>query len=378
MYSFRRMSGDAADLGDSIDVLAGSVIVGGFDGVELPTDIAARIELGHLAGVTLFRRNIVDVRQVRALCVSLTAAAPHGSPPLISIDQEGGRVARLREGVTVMPPMRVLGTIDDTDLTRRAARVVARELAALGVNVDFAPVCDVDSNPANPIIGDRAFGRDAALVSRHVVAWIEGMRDENVMGCAKHFPGHGDTETDSHLELPRITHDRARLDAVELPPFRAAMAAGVASVMSAHVLFDALDATVPATLSRAVMTGLLRDDVGAGSDAVIFSDDLHMKAVADRYGVEDSAVRAIDAGCDGLLICTDPDSQERARLALVAKARSDEAFRARLADAAARVTRMRRKSPPKPRASDEALGEVLACEAHRAVADEIRRRAASP
>lgn len=366
------MTFEAREDGESLDVIAGSVIVGGFDGVELPTAIAGRLAKGHLAGVTLFRRNITDVRQVRALCTALVNAS--ALSPIISIDQEGGRVARLREGVTQMPAMRVLGAIDDVDLTRRAARVVATELSALGVNLDFAPVCDVDSNPANPIIGDRAFGRDAATVSRHVTAWIEGMREARVMGCAKHFPGHGDTETDSHLELPRIRHDRARLDAVELPPFRAAVAAGVASIMSAHVLFDALDAETPATLSRAVMTGLLRDDVAAGSDAVIFSDDLHMKAVADRYGVEDSAVRAIDAGCDGLLICTDPDSQERAREALVAKARADERFAKRLRDAAARVTRMRRSCPATPVATDEELGRVLEVAEHRAVADEIRRR----
>ncbi len=366
------MTSRAGSQGDREDLLAGAVIVGGFDGAELPPEIAGRLARGHLAGVTLFRRNVTDVRQVRALCAALAASSE--LPPVVSIDQEGGRVARLREGVTPMPAMRVLGAIDDPSLTRRAAAEVGRELAALGVTLDFAPVCDVDSNPANPIIGDRSFGRTADVVIRHAVAFVEGLRDEGVMGCAKHFPGHGDTETDSHLELPRIRHDRARLDAVELPPFRAALAAGVASVMSAHVLFDALDPAVPATLSPAVMKGLLRDDVAAGSDAVIFSDDLHMKAVADRYPVEESAVLAIAAGCDALLVCTDPDSQERARLALAARARDDAAFAARLGDAHDRVTRMRRRCTPRP-ADDGALMKVLGCEAHRAVLDEIRARA---
>lgn len=360
----------------SLDTLAGSVIVGGFDGTALPHEISERLARGHLAGVTLFRRNIVDVRQVRALNASLVAACGEQLPPIISIDQEGGRVARLREGVAKVPPMRALGTLDDPSLTRRVAAMVARELAALGVNLNFAPVCDVDSNPANPIIGDRAFGCDAATVIRHVVPWIEGMRDERVMGCAKHFPGHGDTAHDSHLELPRIAHDRARLDAVELPPFRAAFAAGVESVMSAHVLFEALDPDVPATLSRAVMTGLLRDDVAKGSDAVIFSDDLHMKAVADRWGVEASAVAAIAAGCDGLLVCTDPDSQERARLALAARAREDRAFEARLRDASARMGRMRSRFAPSPVESDAALERVLGRVDHRALCDELASRAA--
>mgnify|MGYP000849797366 CR=1 FL=1 len=356
------------------DRLAGSVIVGGFEGTTVPTELRDRLARGLLAGVTLFRRNITDVFQVRALCASLAASAPADAPCVISIDQEGGRVARLREGVTLLPPMRTLGAIDDPALTRRAALAVGRELAALGINLDFAPVCDVDSNPANPIIGDRAFGRDAETVSRHVVAFVEGLDDARVLGCAKHFPGHGDTDTDSHLELPRVRHDLERLRRVELPPFRAAISAGVASVMSAHVLFDAVDPDVPATLSRAAMTTLLRDGVGGRQDFVIFSDDLHMKAVSARWGLETSAELAITAGCDGLLVCTDPDSQERVRCALADRARRDEAFAARLREAHDRMMRLRRRSPPRP-LSERELSGVLCCAEHRAVLEEIKARA---
>lgn len=355
--------------------LAGGVIVGGFDGTSLPDVIRDRLARGHLAGVTLFKRNIVDVFQVRTLCADLTSAAHDGIGPVISIDQEGGRVARLRESVTVLPAMRLFGKIDDPDLTRRAALAVGAELSALGINLNFAPVCDVDSNPANPVIGDRAFGRDPATVIRHATAFIEGLREAGVMGCAKHFPGHGDTETDSHFELPRIRHDRARLDSIELPPFRAAVRAGVASVMSAHVLFDALDAAVPATLSRAAMTELLREDVCAGHDGVVIvSDDLHMKAVSARWGVESAAVEAIRAGCDALLICVDPDSQERVRLALARAACEDEGFAKRLAEAQDRVTRMRQSCPPRPVADESALREVLSRASHRALLEEITRR----
>jgi beta-N-acetylhexosaminidase len=357
---------------DPFDILAGSVIVGGFDSTTLPPVVSERLHKGHLAGVTLFRRNIVDAQQVRALCSDIVACS--SMPPVISIDQEGGRVARLREGVTLLPPMRVLGSINDTQLTRRAAVAITRELAAMGVTLNFAPVCDVDSNPDNPIIGDRSFGRDAETVSRHVVAFIEGIHEGGGMGCAKHFPGHGDTFTDSHLALPRIPHDRTRLDAVELPPFRAAIRAGVASLMSAHVLFDALDMGVPATLSHAVMTGLLRKDVCHNHDAVIFSDDLHMKAVSDTWPVEQSGILAITAGCDGLLICTDVDSQERCRIALAAHARTDTAFAARLGDASARMHRMRALCPPKPCADDTQLQQVLQHPDHRAVLAEITAR----
>jgi beta-N-acetylhexosaminidase len=364
-----------ASVNDVEDRLAGGVIVGGFDGTTLPEIVRERLACGHLAGVTLFRRNITNVSQVRALCAAI-AEASREVPAIISIDQEGGRVARLREDVTLLPPMRVLGEINDPALTRRAALAVGRELVALGINLDFAPVCDVDSNPANPIIGDRAFGRDAETVSRHVVAFVEGLEDAGLMGCAKHFPGHGDTETDSHLELPRITHGIERLEHVELPPFRAAIRAGVASVMTAHVLFDAIDPSVPATLSHEAITGLLREGVAARRDVVIFSDDLHMKAVSDRWGVEDAAVRAIAAGCDALLVCVDPDSQERVRHALAARARVDEAFAARLRDAHERVVRMRRRAPPSPVANDGALFEVLRCPEHLAVLEEIRERLA--
>jgi beta-N-acetylhexosaminidase len=355
--------------------LAGGVIVGGFDGSSLPPVVRERLARGHLAGVTLFRRNITDVSGVRALCASILSSVGADTPsPIISIDQEGGRVARLKERVTLLPPMRVLGAIDDIALTCRAARIVGDELAAMGVNLNFAPVCDVDSNSANPIIGDRAFGRSTDLVSRHVAAFLEGLRDAGVMGCAKHFPGHGDTETDSHLALPRIRHDRAHLEAVELPPFRAAVRAGVASIMSAHVLFDALDAEVPATLSHTVMTGLLRNDIAKGSDAVIFSDDLHMAAVSDRWTVEESSVLAIAAGCDGLLICTDPDAQERARLALITRARRDAAFATRLRDASERVTRMRRLCRVAPAPDDHSLAAVLDRPSHRALIEELQSR----
>lgn len=360
--------------GDGADVLAGGVIVGGFDGTEVPPVIADRLALGHLAGVTLFRRNVATVEQVRALGAAL-AATNAETPPIVSIDQEGGRVARLREGVTLLPPMRTLGAIDDPELTRRAAAVVGRELAALGINLSFAPVCDVDSNPANPIIGDRAFGSEPELVSRHVVAFVAGLRDAGVLGCAKHFPGHGDTDTDSHLELPRVPHSLERLTRVELPPFRAAIDADVASVMTAHVLFDAIEPGVPATLSRRAITGLLRESFAGPRDTVIFSDDLHMKAISERWGLEDAAALAIEAGCDGLLVCSDPDAQERIRRALAARARRDAAFEQRLGEAHGRMTRMRRRVPPRPSANDQELRAALRCPAHLATLTEIQRRA---
>ncbi len=353
---------------------AGGVIVGGFDGTTLPAIVGERLGRGLLGGVTLFKRNIVDVTQTAALCAQIADAGPAGLSPIVSIDQEGGRVARLGAPVMKLPPMRVLGRIDDAGLTRRVARALGTQLAAIGINLDFAPVADVDSNPANPIIGDRAFGSDPDVVSRHVVAFVEGLRDAGVLGCAKHFPGHGDTAHDSHLELPSLRHDRARVGRVELPPFRAAGRAHVASVMTAHVVFEGIAPGVPATLARSVVTELLRGELGF--DGVCFSDDLQMKAISAQHTVEQSAVLAIEAGCDGLLICTDPDAQERARIALERRATADADFAARLREAHARMATMRGLAPLRPMRDPEALRALLEGGEGAAVCEEIAKRAA--
>lgn len=329
--------------------LAGAVLVGGFDGTVLPDETRARLSAGHLAGVIAFRRNLVlrdGAVDLDALCALTRAVAdapsPQGLRPVFAIDQEGGRVARLGSPFLRLPPMRRLGRAGDLGLTERCGAALGAELYALGVTLDFAPVCDVDSNPDNPVIGDRAFSDAPEAVSAHAVAFLRGMQSAGVAACAKHFPGHGDTSTDSHLTLPVLPHARERLDAVELAPFRAAFAAGVATVMTAHVRFDALDPDVPATLSPKVIAGLLRGELAAGrDDLVIVSDDLLMRAVADTWDVAEAAVAAVAAGCDLVLVCADPVAQVRARRALAARAGADAGFAARLGDAARRVDGLR-------------------------------------
>lgn len=278
----------------------GQLLFAGFEGTEVPRELADLVAQGRLGGVVLFARNIVDPGQVAGLTAALHAAAPAEVPVLLAIDQEGGRVQRLRAPWTEWPPMRRLGERDEEATTAAVAGAIARELADLGIGLDFAPVVDVDTNPHNPVIGDRSFARDPARVGRHAAAFITAMQAAGVAACAKHFPGHGDTQTDSHLELPRLEHDLDRLREVELPPFKAAIAAGVASVMSAHVLFPRLDRARPATLSPDVMN-LLREELG--HDGVVFSDDLEMKAVADHHTPEALVRGCLAAGCDGLLVC---------------------------------------------------------------------------
>jgi len=280
----------------------GQLLFVGFHGTELPPPLAEKIAAGRVGGVILFSRNIDSPEQVHRLCRDLHAAAPEGVPLLIAVDQEGGRVQRLRDPFTCWPPMRKVGEVGDLELTAAVAQALAVELADYGIGLDFAPVVDVDTNPQNPVIGDRSFSRDAARVGEHARAFIRGMQGRGVAACAKHFPGHGDTRSDSHLELPRLDHDLDRLREVELPPFAAAALEEVATVMTAHVLFPRLDRKRPATLSPPIIA-LLREELGY--DGFVFSDDLEMRAVADHFSVEERTLGSLEAGVDSLLVCSD-------------------------------------------------------------------------
>lgn len=329
---------------------AGQVLVAGFPEGEPPSTLLSSTKDASLGGIILFRRNIESPGQVLELNRRFADIAPSDSPPLICVDQEGGRVARLGAPVLRLPPMRRLGELDDAELTERAGRVLGRQLAALGFTMDFAPVLDVDTNPKNPVIGDRSFGTEAGVVTRHGLAFAAGLHEGGCLSCGKHFPGHGDTDTDSHLALPTLAHPRERLDAVELAPFRAA-AGKIPALMTAHVIFEGIDPEVPATLSRRVITGLLREELGY--DGVIISDDLEMKAVSARWGVRGSAIAAIEAGCDMLLVCSDVEACLDARDALAERAGRDSAFAERLRDAARRSLTLRRSRPPAPVAAAE-------------------------
>ncbi|MFO0761756.1 MAG: beta-N-acetylhexosaminidase [Byssovorax sp.] len=358
-----------ATLSLEIPVLCGQLLVGGFDGPELSPRFSRALAEGRRGGAILFRRNLPDIASSARLCADIAAQAPPDLPPFIGVDQEGGRVTRMPAPFLTLPPMRVLGEIGDLGLTRRAARAVATELSAVGFNLNFAPVLDVDSNPANPVIGDRAFGRDPRTVMRHGVALLQGLQDKNVLACGKHFPGHGDTSVDSHFDLPIIQHDRARLEQIEIPPFRAASGAGLASMMTAHVVCESLDAGVPATLSRAICGSLLRAEIGF--EGVLFSDDLEMAAVAAKYPVEESAVEAVWAGCDALLICKNEDWQDRAHEALVKRAEQDRRFRDRCIEAVTRSLRVRKLAPPRPVGSPASLAEIVGGAPSRALLAEI-------
>ncbi|MFM7052670.1 MAG: beta-N-acetylhexosaminidase [Planctomycetota bacterium] len=301
----------------------------GFDG-KVPSPEAARLVHEGVGGVILFARNVGTAGETRALIAELKSIAP--GPLLLSVDQEGGRVARLTEGFTRFPPLRELGGRPPAEV-RAVGRALGAEVRAAGFDIDLAPVVDVDSNPANPVIGDRSFSRDPHEVAALGAAMIAGL-EEHLAACAKHFPGHGDTDKDSHYDLPRLPHALDRLRACELVPFRAAVAAGVSCVMTTHVVFDALDPGTPATMSAAAIA-LLRGEIGF--KGVCVSDCLEMKAIADHFGCGPAAVRAVAAGVDALLVSHTADTQHEVVAHLAAAVMDGAVPEGRVREARARL-----------------------------------------
>lgn len=349
----------------------------GFNGPSVPVELRSLAREFSVGGVVLFTRNIEEPEQVAEVSREITSLGTD-HVPWVAVDQEGGRVARLRRPFTEWPPMSTLGRSGDEALTRRFATALATELAAVGVTLDFAPVLDILTNAQNPAIGDRAIGETAALVSRLGVAILEEIQRAGLAACGKHFPGHGDTAVDSHHELPVVEHQPDRLRAIEFEPFRAAIAADVASIMTAHVLVPALDEQYPATLSSRIVRPLLREELGF--EGVIFTDDMEMKAIAAHHGVPQAAVRAIGAGVDGVLVCSgNTDLQMETLEALVHAVEDGTLPYSRVEDALARHARMKTRFliPGAARGPlfGRALRDVLGRESHAAIADEMRRYA---
>jgi beta-N-acetylhexosaminidase len=337
-----------------------TVLQPGFTGTSAPDWLLRQLGEG-LTSVGLFGRNIESPEQLAALTAQLREVRPE---VLVAIDEEGGDVTRLeaRSGSS-FPGNLALGHVDDTGLTRAVAGELGRRLAACGVNLNWAPSADVNSNPDNPVIGVRSFGDDPALVARHTVAYVEGLQAAGVAACVKHFPGHGDTAVDSHHALPRIDADMDTLRERELVPFQAAIDAGAKGVMSAHILLPALDEALPGTLSPAALMGLLRasrEDGGLGHTGLIVTDGMEMQAISGTYGLERGSVLAVAAGADALCVgggLADEETVLRLRDALVNAVRDGELTEQRLADAAARVralarwTRQARASAEAPAAA---------------------------
>ncbi len=353
----------------------GQLLIAGFDGHQIPVELRSLAKEFGLGGVILFARNVAEPEQVAELAFDAARLVPD-VPVWVSIDQEGGRVARLKKPFTEWPPMATLGRSGDVTLAQRFAKALAAELKTVGVTLDYAPVLDVHTNPKNPVIGDRALADNAQDVARLGAAIIRTLQAEGIAACGKHFPGHGDTSADSHHELPLVEHPPERLREVEFLPFRAAVDAGVATIMTAHVFVPALDDKRPATLSRHVITDLLRGELQY--EGVILSDDLEMKAIAAEYAVPAAAVMAIDAGCDGALICSGDHATQAATLeALVHAVEQDRLRLPRVEDALKRQLRAKERFlaagvAVRPAAARD-LRSALGRDEHRAIAEEMAR-----
>ena len=284
----------------------------GFLGTEIPNEIQSFAHRASPAGYILFSRNVESPEQVLALNTKLRELHKHTHPPLLSVDQEGGRVRRIRE--TNWPAMRYVGNIDDLNTTRKVAKGITQELLALGFNTNWAPVTDVDSNPDNPVIGDRSFGRSPEQCAKHVHVFLEAMHECGMTGCLKHFPGHGDTDLDSHLELPTVEKERPDLEECELYPF-AHNIHTTRIVMTAHVMFPEFDEMYPATMSQSIIQGILREKFAY--NGIVVSDDMEMKAVRGRWPLKQQLDLSCKAGVDLFLFCKESELQEEAFETLV-------------------------------------------------------------
>ncbi|WEK53164.1 MAG: beta-N-acetylhexosaminidase [Candidatus Cohnella colombiensis] len=316
----------------------GQLFMCGFDGLEPTAGIKGLIQEYAIGGVIYFRRNLAHAKQTMQLSNKLQQEAR--TPLFIAIDQEGGMVVRLEEGVTVMPGAMAQGAAANRELTREAAKWSGAELREIGINMNFAPCMDVNNNPNNPVIGVRSYGENPEFVGEMGVAAIAGYKDSGVAAVAKHFPGHGDTAVDSHYALPVVAHSIDRLNQVELVPFRQAIQNQVDAIMTAHVVFPAYEPLeVPATLSQRILTGLLRDQLGF--EGVIVTDCLEMNAISETIGVARGAVEAIKAGADLILVSHRLDRQVAALEAVMEAVMIGEITEARIEEAALRIWKLK-------------------------------------
>jgi beta-N-acetylhexosaminidase len=354
----------------------GQLAIAGFSGYTIPPDLRLLAREFDLGGVIFFARNVESPEQVAELSREARELAAE-IPLWVSVDQEGGRVARLKAPFTVWPPMLTLGRSGDTSLAARFARALATELKAVGISLDYTPVLDIHTNPKNPVIGDRALAERAEDVAKFGRVIIETLQSEGIAACGKHFPGHGDTSADSHHELPIVDHPPDRLEAVEFAPFREAVDAGVASIMTAHLLVPSLDEENPATLSPTIV-GLLKKQLGFGG--LVLSDDLGMSAISKQHAVPEATVAAIAAGCDAVLMCgTTQEPQVAALEAVIYAVEQGTLPIARVDDALARHRRVKERflataGAPRSRPLEgRALRAVLGRDEHQAVAAEMAR-----
>jgi len=324
----------------SLEEKIGQMVIVGLDGKAADEHARTMLSEYRVGGFILFKRNIRDAAQTIELINDLKELNSAGAVPLFfGVDQEGGRVDRMPDEFAKFPTNAEIGKIGDPAFSRQIGRLLAKEIKSLGFNLNFAPVLDVNSNPQNPVIGDRSFGATAEIVSALGVETMKGIQEENVVSVVKHFPGHGDTSVDSHKGLPVVNNDLQRLRTFELVPFAEAIRNHADAVMVAHILLPKIDAQYPASLSKTVVTDLLRNEMKF--DGVVMTDDLTMGAITEQYDIGTAAVKAIQAGSDIVLVCHEFDKEAAAIEALRAAAQRGELSRERIDESVSRILRLK-------------------------------------
>ncbi len=352
---------------DQIRRRVGQMFMVGFEGTGVDANLKKLIEAHFIGGVVLFERNIESPKQIAELTNEIQSLSK--TPLFVAVDQEGGRVARLKKPFTEFGEAARIAKTNSPKLAFEAFQAMAKELRAVGINYNFAPVADLNTNPNNSIIGNRSFGSDPEAVSKIISGVIRGLQRGGVIACAKHFPGHGDTSTDSHLELPRVSHSLERLKNIEWIPFDRAIRSGVETVMTAHIFNRHLDSDFPATLSKKTLDHLRRD---LRFDRVIITDDLEMKAISDRYTIEEAAIKATEAGCDMLLICKTFEKQLSAIETIVKKVASSEISMKLIDFTSEHITKLRNKYlvPYQP-ADIGKIDGIVGCAEHQKIAEQL-------
>lgn len=325
----------------TLDEKIGQMFIVGFEDPQPNDALKNMIVNNHVGGVILFQRNIKSPDQLLGLINSIKDINIDGIPLFISVDEEGGKVSRMPAQIRAIPSSMAIGEVNNTQLAYNTGALLAHKIKAFGFNMDFAPVLDIWSNPKNTVIGDRAFGSSPDIVSSLGIEAMKGIRDKGVISVVKHFPGHGDTLVDSHIGLPRVEYDLDRLKSFELVPFQAAIDNQADAVMIAHILMAKIDPEHPATLSKALITNLLRKDMGF--DGLVVTDDMTMAAIIKNYSIEDAVVGTIAAGSDIILICHGYDKQQAAISAVKAAVKEGILSQERIDESVERILHLKKK-----------------------------------
>jgi beta-N-acetylhexosaminidase len=334
----------------TLEEKVGQMVLVGMEDYSINDDAKRMIEDRHVGGFILFKRNIRDASQLTALLNSLKEANSVNKIPLfLSVDEEGGRVTRMPDELEKLPTPGSIGATNDSEYSFEIGSILGEELKQFGFNVDFAPVLDINSNPKNPVIGDRSFGSSPGIVSRLGIQTMKGIQSQGIISVVKHFPGHGDTSTDSHLDLPRVDNNLERLESFELIPFTEAVKENADAVMVAHILLPKIDPENPASFSKTIISGILRENMKY--DGVIITDDMTMGAIVNNFDIGKAAVKSVNAGSDIVLVCHTREKEEAVIEAITNAAKSGDISEDRVNDSVYRILKLKEKYRLKDKAN---------------------------